>query len=327
MKTWVEIERVQPLASKIIINSINKDRISHAYLIQGERGTGKKDIALLLAKVLFCKKRQDVEPCQTCNICRRIESGNHPDVHWIKPDGKSIRIEQIKNLQEEFFYSGLESNQKVYIIIGADTLTLNAANRILKFLEDPGKKTTAILLTQNSQSIISTIRSRCQIIDLQPLNPSHFQQKLIKHEVSEKNAILLSALTNNLEEAISWNEDNWFAQARKIVLQLIEMYTNNSADAILFIHQYWIPHFKERDQQEQGLDLLLIAFKDVLYDHIDNERSLIFFSEQDAIFKKAVIHFSEERLLSILTAILKAKRKLQQNVNPTLVLEQLALYI
>src|SRR5690625_1712291 len=140
MKTWVEIERVQPLASKIIINSINKDRISHAYLIQGERGTGKKDIALLLAKVLFCKKRQDVEPCQTWNICRRIESGNHPDVHWIKPDGKSIRIEQIKNLQEEFFYSGLESNQKVYIIIGADTLTLNAANRILKFLEDPGKK-------------------------------------------------------------------------------------------------------------------------------------------------------------------------------------------
>src|SRR5690625_2336636 len=234
MKSWEEIKQVQPLASKIIINSIKKDRISHAYLIQGDRGTGKEDIALLLAKVLFCKNKLSFEPCQECNVCKRIESGNHPDVHWIKPDGQSIKIEQIRNLQEEFFYSGLESNQKVYIITNAETLTLNAANRILKFLEEPSKQTTAILLTENSQSIIPTIQSRCQIIDLQPLNPLQFQQQLINHNISEKNAILLSALTNNLEEAILWSSDDWFVQARKIVLQLVEMYITNPDDAFIF---------------------------------------------------------------------------------------------
>lgn len=327
MKSWEEIKQIQPLASKIIINSIKKDRISHAYLIQGDRGTGKEDIALLLAKVLFCKNKLSFEPCQECNVCKRIESGNHPDVHWIKPDGQSIKIEQIRNLQEEFFYSGLESNQKVYIITNAETLTLNAANRILKFLEEPSKQTTAILLTENSQSIIPTIQSRCQIIDLQPLNPLQFQQQLINHNISEENAILLSALTNNLEEAILWNNDDWFVQARKIVLQLVEMYITNPADAFIFWHQYWIPHFKERVQQERGLDLLLIAFKDILYYHIDDKMSLLFFSSNDSILERAVMSFSEEKLLTILDAILNAKRKLNQNVHPTLVMEQLALHI
>lgn len=327
MKTWKEMKEVQPLASQIILNSIQKDRISHAYLIQGKRGTGKEDMATLLAKEIFCIDKVDGTPCQECINCKRIESGNHPDVHWIKPDGQSIKIEQIKNLQEEFFYSGLESNQKVYIISSAETLTLNASNRILKFLEEPRKHTTAILLTENIQSIIPTIQSRCQIIDLQPLNPLKLQQQLMTHNISEKNAILLSTLTNNLEEAILWNQDDWFAQSRKKVLQLIDTYTSNSADVFLFIHKHWMPHFKERVEQERGLDLLLIAFKDILYYHIGNKKSLVFFSLDNAIFKRAMIKFSEERLLDILNSILKAKRKLKQNVNPTLVMEQLALYI
>ena len=327
MKTWSEIAKVQPLASKIITNSIKKDRISHAYLIQGERGTGKEAIALLLAKGLFCEKKQGVEPCHTCNVCKRIESGNHPDVHWIKPDGRSIKIEQIESLQKEFSYSGLESNQKVYIIVGSDTLTLNAANRILKFLEEPGKQTTAIMLTENSQSIIPTIRSRCQVIDLQPLNTLLFQGQLIEHGMSDKNAILMSALTNNLDDAFLLNEDEWFAQARKIVLQLIDMYSTKPADVFLFIHQHWIPHFKDRIQQEQGLDLLLLTFKDMLYYHIGNEESMVVFSPNEERLERAVLYFTQEKLPVILNALLKSKRKLKQNVHPTLVIEQLTLHI
>lgn len=327
MKTWEEIKTIQPLASKLIMNSVKKKRISHAYLIQGERGTGKRAIALQLAKVLFCQHKQDVEPCHECHVCKRIESGNYPDVHWIVPDGKSIKIDQIRQLQEEFIYSGLESNQKVYIITDAETLTVNAANRILKFLEEPNRQTTAILLTENSQAIIPTIRSRCQLIDLQPLNPSQFQQQLVKHHISEKNAKLLSALTNNLQEAIQWSNDDWFAQARKLVIQLIQTYTTNASDVFLFIHQQWMPHFKDRVQQERGLDLLLIAFKDVLYYHIGNRTDLTLFSENDVLLEKAVIQFPEQKVLFILTAILKAKQKLNQHVNPTLVMEQLVLQI
>lgn len=327
MKTWSEVAKIQPLASKVITNSIKKNRISHAYLIQGEHGTGKEAIALLLAKGLFCESKQGVEPCQTCNVCKRIESGNHPDVHWIKPDGRSIKTEQIENLQKEFTYSGLESSQKVYVIIGSDTLTLNAANRILKFLEEPGKRTTAIMLTENSQSIIPTIRSRCQIIDLQPLNSSLLRDQLIEKGMPDGSATLMSALTSNLDDAFQLNEDEWFVQARKLVVQLIDTYSTKPADIYLFIHQHWISHFKERTQQEQGLDLLLIAFKDMLYYHIEKIESMVFFSPNDQELERAVLYFSDQQLLMILNALLESKRKLKQNVHPTLVMEQFVLHI
>jgi DNA polymerase-3 subunit delta' len=325
MKTWAEITEIQPLAGKIITNRMKKDRISHAYLIHGDRGTGKEAIALQLAKSLFCPHRDGVEPCQTCNTCKRIGSGNHPDVHWIEPEGQSIKKEQIEHLQTEFIYSGLESNRKVYIVKACDTLTLNAANRILKFLEEPSKETTAIMLTENSQSIIPTIRSRCQILDLQPLNPYLFQKQLLESGISEQNASLFSALTNNLEEASRWNQDEWFAQARKLMLQLVEMFATNPSDAYLFIHSKWLPHFKERSEQEQGMDLLLLAFKDILMSHIGYEEAIVVLDKTK--LEDLVMAFSQEEVLAILNAILQAKQKLKQNVHPTLVMEQLTLQI
>lgn len=326
MKTWSEVAAIQPLASKIIKNSIQKNRISHAYLIHGDRGTGKEAIARLLAKVLFCPNKVDENPCDNCLECKRIDSGNHPDVHWVEPDGQSIKKEQIDDLQKEFKYSGLESARKVYIIKDADTLTTNAANRILKFLEEPSMETTAILLTENSQSILSTIRSRCQILDLRPLNPEQFQQQLRDAGVSAENVTLISALTNNINEAIALNDDEWFVQARKLVVQLVEMFIEKPEEVYLSIHNRWLVHFKERNQQEQGLDLLLLAFKDILYYHIDYE-TMVLYHKQDERVEQAALFFSKEKLLSILQIILQAKRKLKQNVHPTLVMEQLTLHI
>ncbi|MFD1849281.1 DNA polymerase III subunit delta' [Oceanobacillus bengalensis] len=327
MQTWAELEKIQPLASKLITNSIRRDRISHAYLLQGERGTGKEAIALLIAKGIFCENKIGIEPCNACSNCRRIVSGNHPDVHLIEPDGKSIKKEQVENLQKEFTYSGLESNSKVYVIKDADTLTVNASNRILKFLEEPSIQTTAIMLTENSRSIISTIRSRCQVIDLKPLNPIYFKQQLIENGMDKESASLMSALTNNQKEAFAWNEDEWFAEARKLMVQLVEMFSSKPEDVYLFLHSHLVPHLKDRNDQERGLDLLLLAFKDILYYHIGNEDALVFFQSNNSLLEKLAMRFSQEKLMDILNAILQAKRKLKQNVQPTLVFEQLTLQI
>lgn len=325
MNTWSEIAEIQPLATTILTNSMKKGRISHAYLLQGERGTGKEKIAELMAKSLFCENKQGIEPCNGCNNCKRITSGNHPDVHWVEPEGLSISKEQVKHLQKEFSFSGMESNQKVYVIKHADTMTVNAANSLLKFLEEPSKQTTAMMLTENSGSILATIRSRCQVIDLKPLNPIHFQKQLIEEGMREQDAVLMSALTNNLDDAFALTQDEWFVEARTQVLQLIEMLVTRPENIYLYLHSKWLTHFKDRKDHDRGLDLLLLALRDVLYYHIGNEHAMAVFKSGDSLLEKTSMTFSKQHLSRLLDLIIQAKRKLSQNVQPTLVMEQLVL--
>jgi DNA polymerase-3 subunit delta' len=324
MQTWSEMKKTQPLATTILMNSIHKNRISHAYLLQGERGTGKEDIALLMAKSLFCEAREGAEPCHTCTNCKRISSGNHPDLHWIEPDGLSIGKEQIQHLQKEFAYSGMESNRKVYVIKDADTMTVNAANSLLKFLEEPSKETTAMMLTENSSVILPTIRSRCQVIDLTPLNSEQFQAQLIEEGMREQDAILISELTNNFDEAFQVAQDEWFVEARTLVLQLIETLTTKREMIYLYLHHKWLTHFNERQDHERGLELLLLALRDILYYHI-GKNTLAVFKRNDTLLEKASMTFSRQHIARMLDLTIQAKRKLSQNVQPTLVMEELVL--
>ncbi|MDC3414887.1 DNA polymerase III subunit delta' [Aquibacillus sp. 3ASR75-11] len=326
MKTWTEMASIQPLVSKMLTNGFKQNRVSHAYLFYGPKGTGKRAMGSLLTKTLFCKKKTDIEPCQDCKDCHRIDSGNHPDVHWISPDGQTIKKEQILHLQKEFTYTGMESNQKVYIIDQADRMTTNASNRLLKFLEEPNKETTAILLTENSQSILQTIRSRCQMMAFKPLNTVALQNQLMDKGLTEANARLMVALTNNLSDAMELDKDEWFANARKIVVQLIEVLQSKPEESLLFIHNSWMHHFKDREQIQQGLDLLLLWFKDLIYHATGNEALIVFMYEQERMEKSALI-WSRQHITNVLQSIMDAKKKIGQNVNPALVMEQLTLQI
>ncbi|WP_163539393.1 DNA polymerase III subunit delta' [Gracilibacillus sp. YIM 98692] len=324
MGSWKDMLESQPIISKMVINSIVKNRVSHAYLFQGDKGTGKNMLALLFAKSIFCRKKQNYEPCEQCSDCRRIESGNHPDLHIVQPDGASIKKEQILHLQKEFTYTGLESNKKMYIIRDADKMTANASNRLLKFLEDPNQDTTAILLTENSQAILNTIRSRCQVMSLQPLNPKILEQRLIEEGLTEANARLMSTITQNIQAAIEKSKDTWFAQARKIVVQLIEMLQNNQEEVPLFVHTQWMSHFQDREQLHEGLDLLLIWLRDLVHKHLDDTASIVFIQHINKM-EEACMYWSLSDVTTYLQATMEAKRKLEQNVHPQLVMEQLTL--
>ncbi len=113
MKTWEQLSAIQPIGVKMLMNSIAKERISHAYLLEGGKGTGKFATAIQMAKSFLCSQRNGVEPCHVCTNCKRIDSGNHPNLHIVKPDGLSIKKQQIHDLQEEFSKTGLEANKKV----------------------------------------------------------------------------------------------------------------------------------------------------------------------------------------------------------------------
>jgi DNA polymerase-3 subunit delta' len=302
-----------------------KHRVAHAYLLEGIRGTGKKEIALLITKALFCDSLlEGFKPCETCHNCRRINSGNHPDVHKVEPDGLSIKKQQIQDLQQEFSKKGVESSRKVYMISDADKMSVSAANSLLKFLEEPNSQTTAFLLSEQPQQLLPTILSRCQILSFKPLSPLAMINQLTENGVNPMKAPLLAQLTNNLDEAYELNVDDWFAQAQKIVLKLYEVLKKNPLEAMVTLQGDWFSHFKEKEQINRGLDLLLLIFKDLLYIQLDKQEQIVFKAESE-VLRQYALETSGRRLSDQMSAILEAKRKLAANMNPQLMMEELVL--
>ena len=322
MNTWKQLSEYQPNIVKMLTNSIKKDRVAHAYLFEGGRGTGKKATSILFAKTLFCQHVNETEPCHQCVECRRIESGNHPDVHFLSPDGQSLKKEQIRQLQREFSKTGVESNRKIYIIEHANKMTTQAANSLLKFLEEPSKMTVAILLTEQVHQILPTILSRCQTLSFKPLIQDQLISQLENKEIPNHMSRILAALTNDLEEALAIIEDDWFAQARNIVIQLIEILYKRPNQALFFIQEKWLPHFKDKEQFDRGLDLLLIWYNDLIYIKLGEEKKVVYTDQYEQL-KTQSLHSSEKRILRQMTAILEAKKRLHANVNTHLLMEQL----
>lgn len=324
-KTWDELARVQPTVLKMMKNSILKNRIAHAYLFEGMRGTGKKEISLLLAKSIHCHDPiEGYKPCEACVNCRRINSGNHPDIHLIEPDGLSIKKGQIHELQGEFSKTGVESKNKLYTIVHADRMTTNAANSLLKFLEEPYAGTVAVLITEQAQQILPTILSRCQLISFTPLSPKNMVEQLVAAGVKPQQAPLIAQLTNNLEEALEISQNDWFAQAQKIVLKLYEVLKKGPLEAMVTLQENWFLHFKEKDQLDRGLDLFLLVFKDLLYIQLGKKDQAVYLDESSRL-EQFALQTSGRRLTDQMAAILEAKRKLHANMNPQLLMEELVL--
>ncbi|OLS34164.1 DNA polymerase III subunit delta' [Bacillus sp. MRMR6] len=325
VKSWDQLEELQPTVLKMLKNSVLKNRIAHAYLLEGIRGTGKREIGLLITKTLFCDFLiERYKPCEACHNCRRINSGNHPDVHKVEPDGLSIKKQQIQDLQGEFAKKGVESSRKVYMIHHADKMSVSAANSLLKFLEEPNSQTVAFLVTEQPQQLLPTILSRCQILPFRPLSSRAMINQLVENGVDSRVAPLLAQLTNSLDEAYELNVDDWFAQAQKIVLKLYEVLEKNPLEAMVTLQGDWFSHFKDKEQINRGLDLLLLIFKDLLYIQLDKQEQIVFKAEGERL-KQFALKASGRRLSDQMSAILEAKRKLGANMNPQLMMEELVL--
>ena len=324
VKTWDQLEMQQPVVMRILKNMLQKNRIAHAYLFEGMKGTGKKETAIIFAKAIYCENLQDgYKPCETCRSCRRIDNRNNPDFHVIEPEGASIKIDQIRKLQQEFAKKAVESQYKVYIIVAADKMTVSAANSLLKFLEEPDGKTLAILITEQPQKILPTIISRCQLMSFQPLPKKEMIAILVEEGLDPGEAPLFAHLTSSIDEAKKLEEDEWFLQAKEIVLKLNEiMNQERLMDALLYIQTDWIPHFKTREQIDIGLDLLLYMFRDILAVQNGQEHDLVFPRKKNE-WEKSALQYTPHHLTRTIHTILEAKKRLQANVNGALLMEQL----
>lgn len=181
-------------------NAVKTERVAGAYLFTGVQGVGKETLACYFANLILCESTDDaIKPCGVCRACRKIQNGNHPDLHFIRPDGAEIKIDQIREMQQQIVFQPLEGPRKIYILANTERLNNSAANAILKTLEEPPTASTLILLTENIETIILTIRSRSQIIPLYPMHTKELTTELTKHfSVDEETASSAAILSNGI---------------------------------------------------------------------------------------------------------------------------------
>ena len=189
----------------ILKKAVQHNTVLHSYLFVGEEGIGKSLFAKEFAKSILCLGKE--KPCEACKSCIEIEENNQPDYIEIVPDGNSIKIEQIRNMQLKVAEKPIVSTKKVYVIQEADTMTQEAQNALLKTLEEPPEYITIILIVSNENSILNTIKSRCTKIVFEPLSneelkryaQEYWKDATIPEEVFASSMGSIARLRNNIE--------------------------------------------------------------------------------------------------------------------------------
>ncbi|MFD0897533.1 DNA polymerase III subunit delta' [Loigolactobacillus binensis] len=320
------IEDLQPQLVELFKSVIARHQLSQGYLFSGDAGTGKSELATWIALRLFCTHVVAGMPDGTCSECQRILSGNHPDVVKVAPAGQSLKIEQIRFLKQELTKSGMETNQRVFIIQAADKMTVSAANGLLKFLEEPAPQTYLILTTSSKNQILPTILSRLQIIEFARLPRPQLVAQLTGAGISTEDAALLVRLTNSLVTAQAWLASDWFGPLRQTVWQWFSHVQAKNAVAFVDVQANLVPAAKERAVQNEALALILLLLQDILALYFDREQDLSFPNEKAQLSAWAE-QMTSEQLLQQMEAALAAQKYLTANVSFQNTLERLTLQL
>lgn len=317
MKGWENIENKQGRTVRFLVNSYLKNRLVHAYILEGPKGVGKMETAMTFAKMLLCEGEKI---CGSCRACQLVAQRGHANVFYIKPDGLSIKKEQIQLLQAEFSKRAAEDSAKIYIIEDADKMSLSAANSLLKFLEEPGADTYALLLTENKEKLLPTIRSRSIVLPFQGLT----QRELVsQYEAAgiEKFTALAAALTQNEEEARSLANSESFSAMVDLVVRVEECFVKSGLAPSVPIAE------KQSLLRESGnaaifFKLYLAYYREILNEHLHLDQPSGFKSHQ------ALKTLTKEKnpvgeCVRKIQLLMAAQQRLQANANVMLCLDQL----
>ncbi len=216
-----ELKTEQPVVYKVLSNALTKNRLAHAYLFSGQKGSIKEETAILFAQSLVCENTdEDGYACQCCDACKRIQNEESVDFHWIH--GNRIKKKDIVNLQDFFSATSAEkANRRIYILEQFDQATKDAQNSLLKFLEEPSSEIYAILLADEKTNVLTTIQSRCQIVTFKPTGKKELILRL-KQETNEENANMFAYNGYTYTQAKEWLEGEYFSILKEAAKSYIQ---------------------------------------------------------------------------------------------------------
>ncbi|WP_417169090.1 DNA polymerase III subunit delta', partial [[Clostridium] scindens] len=263
-----------------IRNAVREDKVSHAYILNGERGAGKKMLANLFAATLLCEKGGP-DPCNECHSCRQAESGNHPDIIKVtheKPN--SISVDDIREqVNNTIMIKPYQGPYKVYIIPQADMMTPQAQNALLKTIEEPPEYAVIMLLTENADTLLPTINSRCVMLKLRNIKDTLIKKYLMETmQVPDYKADMCTAFAQgNMGRAIMLANSEHFNEIRDEAVQLLkyinEMELSEIVQAVSRITAYKL-------EINDYLDIIMIWYRDVLLYKATKDMDKVVFKDQ-----------------------------------------------
>lgn len=310
-----------------IQDAVAKNKVSHAYILNGQRGSGKKMLAKLFAMTLQCESRNS-EPCGMCRSCIQASHNNQPDIITVKHEKpSSIGVDDVREqLNGDIMIKPYSSPYKVYIVPEADLMTVQAQNAILKTIEEPPEYAVILLLTENADSLLPTIRSRCVMLKLRNIKDKLVKKYLIEQlHIPDYQAELCAAFAQgNIGRATMLATSESFNEIKEEAIQLMkyidEMELYEIVSAIKSISKYKL-------QIEDYLDIMMIWYRDVLLYKATKDVGGLVFSDQLKFIKAKASKSSYEGIERIIESIEKAKARLKANVNFDLLMELMLLTI
>lgn len=310
-----------------IQDAVKQNKVSHAYILNGQKGSGKKMLAKLFAMALQCESRS-AEPCGKCRSCIQANNGNQPDIITVRHEKPaSISVDDVRQqINGDIMIKPYSSPYKIYIVPEADLMTVQAQNAILKTIEEPPEYAIIFLLTENADNLLPTIRSRCVMLKLRNIKDKLVKKYLMEQmQIPDYQADLCAAFAQgNIGRALMLAKSEYFNEIKEEAIQLLkyidEMELHEVIAAVKAVNKYKL-------EIADYLDIIMIWYRDVLLFKATKDVGGLVFSDQLKYIKEKASKSSYEGLEKILESIEKAKTRLKANVNFDLTMELLFLTI
>ena len=304
---------------EVFRRSVRSGKTSHSYIFEGIPGCGRRKTALALIQALFCTAVDD-DACGVCASCRKIAGGNHGDIHFIEPlpDKRDISIEQLRDLQRELSLRPYEGPRKACIMEPAERMSVNAANSLLKTLEEPPGNALIILLTGNADMLLPTIRSRCQVVRFAPLPPEHVKLLLERNGMEGASAALLAQMADgSMQRALELDDDE-LAVRRELLLKHLSAIDLGRIASVFDASEELAGN---RDEALETLDMLLSFYRDVI--HLTAGCGEIINTAIRPALETLARGLSLDRALQVASDVMETRRAVQRNANVKLALDHL----
>ena len=307
----------------ILKQALAQNRVGHSYLFSGIEATGKKTLAMEFAKVVNCEKSDEInDSCGKCPACLKIDRNNHPDIFAIEAEGQFIRINAIREIQELMTFKPMEGKRRVFVIDNADKMNDQAANALLKTLEEPTPANILILVTAKPYTLPSTIISRCRHMRFNPLSIDTVAKFMIeRRNMEKKDALLLAGLSGgSIGQALELNKDDVIAYRT----QTLNLLANTKKSEPLSLLAFAAFFGQDKREIKQGFHIIKTCFRDALvYKETLNDQMLIN-QDNSSLIASLASRLTGSQILQNIALMEKAGESIEQNVNKSLTLETMA---